>query len=212
MENDIEKIIKNIKDRFYEYDRLSYSQLRYLANDIDFNWLHIAAKNGIYSMLEQLLEHGINPNTLNLVGQTALQAVCELEPIPHQEVGLLLKFGADPNLAKNKKFPLLRAARKSEGNPELIMDLLLNAGAAIDASDKQGSTALHNAVYWRNRRCAEVLLKRGANVDAVDYWGETALHYAAQNRDKEMMKLLLRYDAQQIKNQAGYTPLGEFLD
>jgi ankyrin repeat protein len=202
-------------EKYYELVNLTKEDLDFLANDKDFNWLHIAAKNNMYTLLEQLLEHGVNPNTLNLAGQTALQEVCEMdcenEQISCGIVHLLMKFGANPNLAENKNFPLLRAAEK--GNFTVVYRLLSGgAGSAkISVTDKEGMTALHHAVKRRHMKVVEILLEHYINVDAINNEEDSALHLAARNKDKDMMKILLRHLPKQYANRRGYTPLDIFL-
>lgn len=66
--------------------------------------------------------------------------------------------------------PLLYAAMESEdANNLIIIKLLLDAGANIDARDpKNGNTALHFAVINRSPSIVEILLSYGANYGALN--------------------------------------------
>jgi hypothetical protein len=104
-----------------------------------------------------------------------------------QIVGVLLSAGADPNAARNMRQsrPLHYAA---DGSPACdptsqvkTIRRLLNAGAEIDAPDKNGATALHRAVRTRCVAAVKLLLEAGANPKAKNKPGSTPFHLAVQN-------------------------------
>lgn len=72
---------------------------------------------------------------------------------------------------------------------------LIATGADVNASNRNGRTALMGAVFYRNKAIARELLSEGANVDAGDVQGRTALMLAVANNDMEMARLLLMYGA-----------------
>jgi ankyrin repeat protein len=59
--------------------------------------------------------------------------------------------------------------------------LLLDAGAEIEAADKNGATALHRAVRTRCAAAVRCLLDAGANPVAKNKSGSTPFHLAVQN-------------------------------
>ncbi|MCY4577951.1 MAG: ankyrin repeat domain-containing protein [Chloroflexi bacterium] len=62
---------------------------------------------------------------------------------------------------------------------ELLVSLLLDAGARIKEKDKEGATPLHIAAIYGNTAVAEVLLKHDPNLHAErDFQGRTPLHMA----------------------------------
>jgi ankyrin repeat protein len=102
----------------------------------------------------------------------------------------LLKAGTDPNAAQNmrRSRPLHYAADGNPGNENFdparqvkMIQLLLKAGAEIDAPDKNGATALHRAVRTRCAQAVECLLKAGADFGLKNKPGSAAFHLAVQN-------------------------------
>jgi ankyrin repeat protein len=109
----------------------------------------------------------------------------------------------DPNPADQRK-RLLRA---------------LKAGADIYVTDKNGVTALHHAVRFRNPAAVKALIEHGANVNqACRRNGSTPLHRAATQTGapgtagkdraaKEIIRLLLAAGADPtITNKSGKKP------
>jgi hypothetical protein len=107
-------------------------------------------------------------------------------------VRLLLATGADPNSAKNHRHsgPLHYAADGYIIGPNWnatrqvqTIQCLLDAGAAINARDKNGATALHRAVRTRCAAAVKYLLARGADpiLKNESESGSTPLHLAVQN-------------------------------
>src|SRR5689334_14850255 len=107
------------------------------------------------------------------------------------EIGkLLLEAGADPNSAQNhrRSTPLHYAADGYSASPlwdeqkqVAMIRLLLKAGAAIEAQDKNGATPLHRAVRTRCAAAVKCLLDAGADATIRNKPGSTAFHLAVQN-------------------------------
>jgi ankyrin repeat protein len=74
-----------------------------------------------------------------------------------------------------------------------MVNLLLEKGADINATDDQGFTTLSTAVRTNNSLVVEKLLKKGASPNARDNDGSTALYVAFTYFDPEMKGLLLGY-------------------
>jgi len=70
--------------------------------------------------------------------------------------------------------------------------VLIGSGAAVDASNRQGETALSLAVQQRQPRIVELLLKSGANPDKADHTaGLTPRDYAKRDtRNPQMLKMI----------------------
>ncbi len=72
---------------------------------------------------------------------------------------------------------------------------LLDRGAAIDAKDREGKTALAKAAEANKLPLMRLLLERGANVNARAIDGSTALLYAAEQDRGPAIALLLERGA-----------------
>ena len=105
-------------------------------------------------------------------------------------VRLLLATGADPNSAENhrRSSPLhyaadswmARAGCRVNNQVETIR-CLLDAGANINAQDKNGAAPLHRAVRTRGAAAVKCLLEAGADPSLKNKPGSTAFHLAGQN-------------------------------
>lgn len=79
----------------------------------------------------------------------------------------------------------------SVGNTSIIQ-LLVEAGANLNAQESWGQTPLAIATVRDRLYCMEVLLRLGAEKEVKDYHHkQTALHIAAASRDEECVLLLL---------------------
>ncbi|KAJ1465518.1 hypothetical protein T484DRAFT_1757349 [Baffinella frigidus] len=73
----------------------------------------------------------------------------------------------------------------TDGRVDNLAQVLLDAGAEVDAKDKSGKTPLNRAVLRAVKgrgglsTFANVLIKAGASKEATSSCGATALHYAA---------------------------------
>jgi len=83
---------------------------------------------------------------------------------------------------------LMRAA--DDGN-EAVVHLLLEKGAAVDASEEDGETALIFAASNGKEGALRLLLEKGATVDASNRFGQTALMAAADDGNEGAVCLLL---------------------
>ena len=101
-----------------------------------------------------------------------------------------------------------------------VLAALLKAGADIHATDKNGVTALHHAVRFRNLAAVKTLIEHGANVNcACRRNGSTPLHRAVTQTGapgtagksevaREIVQVLLAAGADPaIANRSGKTPI-----
>lgn len=71
------------------------------------------------------------------------------------------------------------------------VELLLDNGANIHATNTDGLTALHQACIDNNSAMVEFLINRGANVSAADNEGWTPLHATASQGYTEIARILI---------------------
>jgi ankyrin repeat protein len=83
----------------------------------------------------------------------------------------------------------LHAAARHAHNAEIII-VLVDAGAEIEARDRNQRTALHEAVFMDNLITARVLLQHGASRSAIDAFGETPAGDLSTSSPEELVALL----------------------
>lgn len=105
-------------------------------------------------------------------------------------VRLLLAAGADPNSTKNHRQsgPLHYAADGYINGPDWnatrqvqTIQCLLDAGAEINAQDKNGASPLHRAVRTRCAAAVKCLLEGESDARLKNKPGSTPFHLAVQN-------------------------------
>ncbi|KAK7473731.1 hypothetical protein BaRGS_00035006, partial [Batillaria attramentaria] len=124
--------------------------------------LHVACHEGNCTAVVSLLNAGPNTDARDQDGRTALHLACQ--------VGDAITIKRLPSNATNTTqwSPL----RWSSGNDKAV-DLLLKAGANIEAKDGRGIRALHLASRGGNEKIIQILLKYGADVSATTQDGQT---------------------------------------
>ena len=112
----------------------------------------------------------------------------------HAEVtGLLLERGADPATLSRHEFVKvtpLHSAVAAEGAEDLrTVEVLLEAGAPVDARAEGGSTPLHSAAYNGNAAIMKALFDDGADPNVANDDGKTPLDLAREQRHHHMLEL-----------------------
>lgn len=138
-----------------------------------------AARKGWEDGIQLLLDANANTEVADETGATALSLAVRVGKIT--AVRRLLSAGANPNGTggpdQQQIVPLHESA-----NEELV-DALLNAGAYVNARDRQGFTALHYHARAGRVGIMRRLISAGADVDALDKNNRSPLFMIGQRGD-----------------------------
>jgi uncharacterized protein len=161
-----------------------------LANSADPNLqgragvtpLAAAAFKGNGRIVDQLIARGADPNVLDTTGKAAMTYAAGRGFAII--VRRLLEIGVDPGRVYGNDLTALMWAAGHEdgvgaGAAIDVIALLLDAGAAIDAVDNRGRTALMIAAELGRAAIVEFLLGRGADRTIADKHGQRAADLAA---------------------------------
>ena len=170
---------------------------RVTSSDISgWTTLHWATSNGAPpSMIKTLLDRGAEVNAKSNGGSTPLDCAAQCgngsrfepeEPEPGRYgkiIKLLLEWGASCGAAA-----LVSASRA--GNEEVVK-LLLGAGARVNATTYQNTTALLAAARMGSPATVRLLLEHGADVNAQDSDRKSPLIWASESGSTETVRILL---------------------
>ncbi len=150
--------------------------------------IRIARANKLPELTAYLEENPDRVNTADAFGRTALAVAVEKNNT--QMVQLLLENRARPNQRSDEGIvPLMLWSQRNQKKTEMG-ELLLKYGAAIDAHDLTGKTALMHALQRNAPDTAKFLLSRGARPNTCDKTGKSPLMYAAEGRNAEIVQIL----------------------
>ena len=165
---------------------------------------HVLDDNSEMSVL--LKSHGVpseDINALDNMGWPPLVYACRGDKGEHpNKILRLLKHGADIHVRSSKGKTALHCAAKA-GFLKVI-DVLIEKGANIDATDNNGETALFEVIRStiknreKQRATLESLLTKGANPNFENQKGLTPLQVAQQKRradSEKIVELLEKYGA-----------------
>ncbi|XP_014237904.2 uncharacterized protein LOC106659740 [Trichogramma pretiosum] len=202
--------------RYAALQRLFNIYDKFDVNYIDesgYSHFHVACKYGLEDAVKKFLEVGqVDPNLLvPKTGDYPLHLA--LKNVNTTVVGLLLRSGADPNLANRFGSTALHVLSKLNADrfyyerisKKQCADLLEICDEKcvpvnIDARDNEGNTPLHVALsyYGSGLLLASLLLRRGADPNSVNDKGETLLHIIAkQGLGEERIFITIKERSQQ---------------
>jgi uncharacterized protein len=160
-------------------------------------------------ILELVLGLGIDPNIkLDMQGNTLLTNGWFTTP---NMVKKLISYGVDPNIPNNAGETPLMAASSFFGSMfsfSEVIEVLVSAGAQIDAVDNQGSSSLLKAIKNNRIPLAVKLIEKGANVNLANSKGQNPFMLAMEKENPELIKALIKAGIDlNITNEEGRTPL-----
>jgi ankyrin repeat protein len=123
-----------------------------------------------------------------------------------EELKSMLAKGYDVDL-RNKLTGVTSLHMAATVNNVDMIEVLLEAGAEIDAKTKEGLTPLHLATGTNRVEAVKLLLEKGANIEAKDNRGNTPLHMTVL-QGWDLTEYLLDKGADiQARCNGGLTPL-----
>lgn len=160
----------------------SQETLPEIAEDVEE--LFSAVINNETKKVKTLLNKGVNINSTNIYGETALMFAVRDKKM----LKFLLKSGADVSIrSRFGTTALMHAA--VHGDIEIVK-MLLSAGAYVNATDIHGRSALLFAAVDGRDEIVNILLLSGADTNLKDSTGSTAACYAKAGDHKKVKKLL----------------------
>lgn len=215
----------NLSERFYS--SALEQALRELLTTIsdqqkmfgsEFNTLMTNAKKDLSPEQIRQLEITANDPTINVtnrMGETPLMVAAQTRN--YVMLGLLLEFGASPNLCDSRQMTALAFALDhyfpgdaldTQHGPDQCVSLLIKYGADPNIMNKAGKTPLMLAIKYP-KLLAELLETTSykINFELKTPKGETALILAIENNALESAALLLEAGADPNTKTFGFTPL-----
>ncbi|NXQ90300.1 IKBE inhibitor, partial [Nyctibius grandis] len=171
-----------------------------IQNDLFQTPLHLAVYLEQPSVIQALIQKGVNPGLQDRNGNTPLHLACEQQRLwcvqqllqgtaPPEGTAQPHGHRQDLQLQNWQGLACLHISTLKGNIP--MMSLLLESGANIDVREgTSGKTPLHLAVECHNRRAVQFLLRNGAYVDAQMYNGCTPLHLAVGRKDAAIAAIL----------------------
>ena len=129
--------------------------------------------------LQNVIENGLNVNSANKRGETALILACESAQT--ESVKLLLKMGANPNIADAEGYTSLHVAVHGRCTNETLKEIITHR-SHLDAQNMDGQTPLLLACTYRQNNSIELLLEALSNPNINDKNKNTSLHAAVDGR------------------------------
>ncbi len=162
--------------------------------------LTLAANAGLIELVQRMLARSSGPLEPKVL---RWPACCG----PIDVMKLLLAAGAEPEGGGDGIRPLIVAA---EAGRLTAVQILLDAGAAVDSRSDSGETALHAAARGGHVAVLTLLLDRGANVNDTGPSARSPLMAACENGREQAALTLVQRGARlnDIDPETGSTALG----
>ena len=149
--------------------------------------LFIASQLGFCIIIDILLKHGANVNTLTGDGRTPLMAASKYGHV--EAVGMLLSGGASLEILDEDGDTALRYA--NDNNQTQVVELLLKSGANPSVVGTDKWSCLLVSCCDNNYEIVPLLLKYGADRHHTSSLGKTCLMMASESGHLESMRIML---------------------
>ncbi|XP_043411110.1 ankyrin repeat and death domain-containing protein 1A isoform X5 [Prionailurus bengalensis] len=151
--------------------------------------LHLAASRGHLTVLQRLVDIRLDLEEQNVKKQSCLHyaALGGSEDVARA----LIHAGGHTNIADHGASPMHLAVRH---NFPALVQLLIDAGSDLDATDNRQQTPLHLAAEHAWQDIAEMLLVTGVNLNLRDKQGKTALAVAARSNHISLVDMIIKAD------------------
>ena len=169
------------------------TQIDVLLDEDGNTALIVASENRHISIVQFLLEHGVNADTKNRDGWTALIKASKNGDSNLEIIELLLRNGAQVDIQNNEGDSALIVA--SQNRQAKAVKALLDCGANANIKNNDGWTALMKASQVGCTEIVQQFLDQSTQVDEQNIDGESALTLASENRYIEIVRLLLVHGA-----------------
>lgn len=108
---------------------------------------------------------------------------------------------------------LLASFREGKGDTTVVMNMLRQTDADVDAANENGTTLLHYAAMHGHRDILDFLIKKKAQVNIGNNRNTCPIHKAAERGEEECLQLLIQAGADiNIQDVDGVTPLHRALN
>ena len=108
-------------------------------------------------------------------------------------VDLLLRMGANPSTPSRNAFSVAPLHSATAANSLICVQLLISAGADVNAVQQGGFRPIHAAAQHGNVDILRLLIAAGADTQAPSNDNKTALQYAASAHHSAAVTLLNQY-------------------
>lgn len=164
-----------------------YPSSRGTDSDDGYSALSLACDKGIALPVQLLLEAGANMNHRTRLGKRPLD-ICVLNG-NIDAASVLLEFRVPIDYTDEKGNMVLH--RISDSTPSELVRKLVNAGADLHASNKNGVTPLQVAVEAQNITVVEYLLSKNADPSQCSNEAHSLLHIACDKNDLPLLRVLV---------------------
>ncbi|XP_055364209.1 ankyrin repeat and SAM domain-containing protein 6-like isoform X2 [Betta splendens] len=182
------------------------------GSDVNFSqkttgWgpLMAATLSGKVVVAQQLVEHGADPDRLNVLSKTAFELAMQLK---QRDIKTYLDSitTVRPQTDDERRRPDVFSALKF-GNSQLVKEILEEDPAQVNSLNQEGASPLMMAAVSGQLEVVQLMVEKHADIDKQDaVHGWTALMQATYHGNKDIVKYLLSQGADvNLRAKNGYT-------